>query len=102
MVPVMLLVSACFEEDLLDKAPITSLSSDNALQTEADMVALTNAAYDPLQWQVIQGAQTHMYPVMFQDIRADNCASQWASFWAASAPISSRRSSSAGSDINSS
>ncbi len=85
MVPVMLLVSACFEEDLLDKAPITSLSSDNALQTEADMVALTNAAYDPLQWQVIQGAQTHMYPVMFQDIRADNCASQWASFWAAGA-----------------
>jgi hypothetical protein len=79
------LFSSC--SDLLDKEPITELSSGNSLQTESDFVALTNSIYDPLQWQVINSPQTHHYPVMWQDIRADNCISQWASFWAAGAAL---------------
>lgn len=76
-----LTITSCSKEKLLEKTPITELDNTQALKTEADYVALTNAAYDPLQWQVINGAQTHIYPVMFQDIRADNCLSQWASYW---------------------
>ena len=76
-----LLFASCNKDALLDKNPITSLNSTNALVTEADYTALTSSCYDPIQWQVINGAQTHIFPVMFQDIRADNCISQWASYW---------------------
>ena len=73
---------SCSKDDLLDPEPTTFLTTD-ALDTEAEMINLVNGAYDPLQWQVINGPQTHMYPIMFQDIRADNCISQWATFWVA-------------------
>lgn len=76
-----LIFTSCNKDELLNKSPITSLNSTNALVTEADYTALTSACYDPIQWQVINGAQTHILPVMFQDIRADNCLSQWASYW---------------------
>lgn len=76
-----LIFSSCNKDALLNKNPISSLNSTNALVTEADYIALTNSCYDPIQWQVISGAQTHIFPVMFQDIRADNCISQWASYW---------------------
>ncbi len=73
--------SSCDRDDLLEKTPVTDLVEENGIQTEDDIASLTNACYDVLQWQVINGASTHMYPVMFQDIRADNCLSQWASYW---------------------
>ncbi len=73
--------SSCNKDALLNKNPITSLNSTNALITESDYTALTSSCYDPIQWQVISGPQTHIFPVMFQDIRADNCLSQWASYW---------------------
>lgn len=73
------ILSSCNKSDLLDKKPITSLNTTAALKTETDYVALTNSAYDPLQWQTITGPE--IFPVMFQDIRADNCVSQWASYW---------------------
>ncbi len=76
-------------EDLLDKEPITDLNPENDIKTETDLTYLVNTSYDPLQWQVINGGPTHMYPVMFQDIRADNCHSQWASYWKAGAPFDS-------------
>lgn len=71
--------ASCSKSDLLDKTPITSLDNTKALVTESDYVALTNAVYDPLQWQ--ENAALTTFPVMFQDIRADNCVSQWASYW---------------------
>jgi len=74
----LLLGTACNKEKLLDKTPITSLDNTKALVREADYVALTSSAYEPFQWQV--GPYT-VFPVMFQDIRADNCVSQWASYW---------------------
>ena len=81
--------SSC-KKDFLDKSPITELSG-NVLSTEQDFTALLNAAYDPIQWQVYSGPSTHMYPVMFQDIRADNCISQWASYWTFGAPFDDLR-----------
>ncbi|WNJ16169.1 RagB/SusD family nutrient uptake outer membrane protein [Pontibacter sp. G13] len=77
--------TAC--SDLLEKVPVTELVEENGIQTEQDVIALTNAGYDAMQWQVIQGANTHMYPVMWQDFRADNCISQWATFWAFGLPL---------------
>src|SRR6266404_7682501 len=74
-----LLLPCCKKSDLLNKTPITSLNTTAALKTESDYVALTNSAYDPLQWQTISGPE--MFPVMFQDNRADNCISKWASYW---------------------
>ena len=71
--------SSC-KKSLLEKSPITELSGD-VIKTESDFTALLNSAYDPIQWQVYNGAQTHMLPVMWQDIRADNCLSQWAAYW---------------------
>jgi hypothetical protein len=79
--------TSCEQDDILEKSPRTGLTDQNSIQTEADMIALVNACYDPLQWQTIQGAQSHMFPVMFQDIRADNCLSQWASFWTFGIPF---------------
>ncbi|MEB0261572.1 MULTISPECIES: RagB/SusD family nutrient uptake outer membrane protein [unclassified Mucilaginibacter] len=74
-------IISCKKDTLLNKTPITSLDNTKALKTEADYTALLNSAYDPFQWQVYNGPQTHMFPVMWQDIRADNCISQWASYW---------------------
>lgn len=76
---------ACSE--VLTKIPVTELVEETGITSEADIISLTNAAYDATQWQVIEGAQTHMYPVMFQDIRADNCISQWATFWTFGLPF---------------
>lgn len=76
-------VSSCDTDDLLEKDPITELNEATGIQTEADIEALTNATYDVMQWQVVNGPATHMYPVMYQEIRSDNCISQWASYWAA-------------------
>jgi hypothetical protein len=70
--------SSCNKDALLNKTPITALDNTKALVTETEYVALTNAAYTPIHWQV--GPYT-VFPVMFQDIRADNCVSQWASYW---------------------
>ncbi|MEO0899722.1 MAG: RagB/SusD family nutrient uptake outer membrane protein [Bacteroidota bacterium] len=78
-------LSSC--EGLLNKVPVTELVEEIGIKNEADLIALTNSAYDATQWQVIEGAQTHMYPVMFQDIRADNCLSQWATFWTFGLPF---------------
>lgn len=78
------------KKDFLNKAPITELSG-NVLSTEQDYTALLNASYDPMQWQVYNGPSTHMYPVMFQDIRADNCISQWASYWTFGVPFDDLR-----------
>ncbi|UII23854.1 RagB/SusD family nutrient uptake outer membrane protein [Fulvivirga ligni] len=78
-------ISGCDKDELLEKAPITELDAGKALQTEGDYIALTNSVYDVLQWQVINGAQTHMYPVMFQGMRADDLVSQWDAFWVAGA-----------------
>jgi hypothetical protein len=71
--------ASCNKSNLLDKTPVTSLDNTKALVSEADYVALTNSAYDPIQWQ--ENAAETTFPVMFQDIRADNCISQWASYW---------------------
>lgn len=86
---ILITVSSC-KKDLLEKSPITELSGD-VIKTEADFTALLNSSYDPLQWQVINGPQTHMYPVMWQDIRADNCLSQWAAYWTFGAPLDDLR-----------
>lgn len=86
---VLCIFNSC-KKDFLQKSPVTELSG-NVLKTEADFTALLNSAYDPMQWQVYNGAQTHMYPVMWQDIRADNCLSQWASYWTYGAPLDDLR-----------
>ena len=87
---VLIFLQVSCKKDLLEKSPITELSGD-VLKTEADFTALLNSAYNPLGWQVINGAQTHMYPVMWQDIRADNCLSQWAAYWTFGAPLDDLR-----------
>ena len=70
--------TSCNKDALLNKTPITSLDNTKALVSEAEYTSLTSSAYEPFQWQV--GSYT-VFPVMFQDIRADNCVSQWASYW---------------------
>jgi hypothetical protein len=70
--------TSCNKDALLNKTPVTALDNTKALVTETEYTALTNAAYTPIHWQV--GNYT-TFPVMFQDIRADNCVSQWASYW---------------------
>ncbi|WP_125723500.1 RagB/SusD family nutrient uptake outer membrane protein [Flavobacterium ustbae] len=77
----LLMLNSC-SEDFLTIEPTTQLTAD-AIQTDSDFEALVNAAYDPLRWQVDGAATRHMYPVMFQDMRADNVVSQWATFWVA-------------------
>ncbi|WP_421918408.1 RagB/SusD family nutrient uptake outer membrane protein [Marinifilum sp.] len=76
-------LGSCDTDDLLEKEPITDLNEATGIQTEADIEAIINGAYDVLQWQVINGPSTHMHPIIFQEIRSDNCISQWASYWAA-------------------
>ncbi len=73
-------LASCNKDELLNKAPVTSLDNSNALVTEADYISLTNSAYDPIQWQE-NGGPLSTFPVMFQEIRADDCISQWASYW---------------------
>jgi starch-binding outer membrane protein, SusD/RagB family len=75
------MLNSC-SEDFLTIDPTTQLTAD-AIQSDSDYQALVNAAYDPLRWQVDGNATRHMYPVMFQDMRADNVVSQWATFWVA-------------------
>ncbi len=74
-----LIVSSC-SDDILDKEPITEMVAETAFETEEDIQKALNAAYDPLQWQFVNGF--HTFPQLFQSIRADDQHSQQASFWA--------------------
>ena len=75
---VLFLSASC--SDIEDLEPETSIVVETAFNTENDVVASLNAAYDPLQWQQVLGNQT--FPLMAQGTRADDCHSQSASFWA--------------------
>jgi len=80
MVVVFLL--SCSNDDLLDVGQESVIGEDelNAAAAEAFIIS----AYDPLQWQnlgINQGNSRHIYPVMWQGIRADDMVSQWATFW---------------------
>ena len=77
---------SCSRDDLLEKTPVTGLSA-STIESEGDIISLTNGVYDAIQTLATVGAETHMFPVMFQDIRADNCISQWASFWTFGIPF---------------
>ena len=74
-------LTSCNRDDLLEKNPISSISSETAFESEASVLSALNAAYDPLQWQFNNGA--HTFPQMLQSIRADDHHSQQAAFWAA-------------------
>ncbi len=76
-----LFFSSCDKDELLEKDPISTISSETAFETEASVMSALNAAYDPLQWQFNNSA--HSFPQMFQSIRGDDHHSQQASFWAA-------------------
>jgi len=76
------IVSSCNKDELLDKGSHTILSSDDI---KGDLDKLVTGAYDVLQWQntgVNEGNSKHIYPIMWQGIRADDMVSQWATFWA--------------------
>ena len=77
----LVLFSACDREELLERDPISSISTETAFESEGSVLSALNAAYDPLQWQFNQSA--HTFPQVFQSIRADDHHSQQASFWAA-------------------
>lgn len=77
----MVLVTSSCADDLLDKTPVTVLSGDNIFNSEANFDAAVMGVYDVMQWQNIGGQ--HVFPMLFQDIRADNNYSQFANFWAA-------------------
>ena len=68
-------------DDLLEKNPISTISTETAFESESSVLSALNAAYDPLQWQFVNGA--HTFPQLFQSIRADDHHSQQAAFWAA-------------------
>lgn len=70
------------DDDLLEKSPVTGLSGDS-YNSESNLTAATMAVYDVLQWQTIGGQ--HVFPLLFQGIRADDMHSQFANFWAAGA-----------------
>ncbi|RNC88640.1 MAG: RagB/SusD family nutrient uptake outer membrane protein [Allomuricauda sp.] len=73
---------ACDQDDLLDVGAETVLREDGLTEEAAE--AFIAAAYDPLQWQnlgVNEGNAKHIFPVMWQGIRADDMVSQWATFW---------------------
>ncbi|MEM7105786.1 MAG: RagB/SusD family nutrient uptake outer membrane protein [Bacteroidota bacterium] len=75
-----LAMSGC-KNDLLERFPISTISAETAFETEQSVISALNAAYDPLQWQFVRGA--HVFPQMFQSVRADDHHSQQAAFWAA-------------------
>ncbi|MEM9075440.1 MAG: RagB/SusD family nutrient uptake outer membrane protein [Bacteroidota bacterium] len=75
---VMMVFASCAEID--DLEPVTEINADTAFNTENDVIASLNAAYDPLQWQAVGGQQT--FPLLSQGVRADDLHSQSASFWA--------------------
>ena len=72
------LFASCAEID--DLEPVTEINADTAFNTEDDVIASLNAAYDPLQWQSVLGQNT--FPLLSQGVRADDLHSQSASFWA--------------------
>lgn len=78
-----LTASSC-DDELLDKTPVTVLSGD-IFTSEANFDAAVMGIYDVMQWQNIGGQ--HVFPMLFQDIRADNNYSQFANFWAAGMPM---------------
>ena len=78
----LVLVTFACSDDLLDKSPVTGLSGDS-YDSEANLEAATFAIYDVMQWQNIKGQ--HVFPLLFQGIRADDMHSQFANFWAAGA-----------------
>ena len=75
------LLGACDKDELLDTGDKTFLSPDEIAQNAEGLLI---GAYDVFQWQnlgVNQGNARHIYPVMWQGIRADDMVSQWATFW---------------------
>ena len=77
----MTLVS-CDQDELLDVGSETVLREEGLTAEAAE--AFIAAAYDPLQWQnlgINEGNAKHIFPVMWQGIRADDMVSQWATFW---------------------
>ena len=74
-------MGACDKDELLDTGDKTFLSPDEIAQNAEGLLI---GAYDVFQWQnlgVNQGNARHIYPVMWQGIRADDMVSQWATFW---------------------
>ncbi|PWJ41914.1 RagB/SusD family nutrient uptake outer membrane protein [Sediminitomix flava] len=71
-------IVGCDTDELLDKSPVTELSGDS-YNTEPNLMAALYASYDVLQWQVMDGV--HVFPLMWQGIRADDLHSQFANFW---------------------
>ncbi|NQZ45206.1 MAG: RagB/SusD family nutrient uptake outer membrane protein [Flavobacteriaceae bacterium] len=77
-----LFLVSCEQDDLLDVGSETVLREDGLTEEAAE--AFIAAAYDPMQWQnlgVNEGNAKHIFPVMWQGIRADDMVSQWATFW---------------------
>ena len=75
--------TACDSDDFLDQGSNTILSSNDITE---DIDRLVVGAYDVLQWQnlgVNESFKKHIYPVMWQGIRADDMVSQYNNFWGA-------------------
>ena len=73
---------SCDQDELLDVGQESVIREDELTAEAAE--AFIASAYDPLQWQnlgVNEGNAKHIYPVMWQGIRADDMVSQWATFW---------------------
>ncbi|OJJ16627.1 hypothetical protein BKI52_32460 [marine bacterium AO1-C] len=68
------------KNNLLDIQPASSLSG-NSYNSEKNLLAALYASYEVLQWQSVDGI--HVFPLMWQGIRADDLHSQFASFWTA-------------------
>ncbi|CAL2062900.1 RagB/SusD family nutrient uptake outer membrane protein [Tenacibaculum sp. 190524A05c] len=76
-------LTSCDPDDFLDKGSNTILSSEDIAK---DVDRLVIGAYDVLQWQnlgVNESFKKHIYPIMWQGIRADDMISQWNNFWGA-------------------
>lgn len=72
---------SCDSDDFLDRGSDTIISEEDALQNPE---ALVIAAYDPIQWQNLGVNETntkHIFPIMWQGMRADDVVSQWRDFW---------------------
>lgn len=77
-----LVMVSCDHDELLDVGVDTVLQEDGLTSEAAE--SFIAAAYDPLQWQnlgINEGNAKHIFPVMWQGIRADDMVSQWATFW---------------------
>lgn len=77
LVLVTVLMFSC-RNNLLDVQPASSLRGDS-YNSEKNLTAALYATYEVLQWQSVDGI--HVFPLMWQGIRADDLHSQFASFW---------------------